>query len=121
VVSNPTQGMDVCVHLFCVCVVLSLGRGLATSWSPVQGVLPSVKWSWNWENVPYAPKWKREEEEKEIRTENRSAWKIVPWKYSILEWKFQYLHLWRNSRDCFCRNRETLHIGVKGGGISFSN
>jgi hypothetical protein len=36
--------MDVwCVRaFFCVCVVLCLGRGLATSWSPVQGVLPSV-------------------------------------------------------------------------------
>jgi hypothetical protein len=28
--SNLTQGMDVCVRLFCVCVVLCLGRGLAT-------------------------------------------------------------------------------------------
>jgi hypothetical protein len=38
--SNPTQDMDVwCV---CVCVFLCLGRGLATSWSPVQGDLPSV-------------------------------------------------------------------------------
>jgi hypothetical protein len=37
---------------FCVCVVLCLGRGLATSWSPVQGVLPSVKWSRNWEISP---------------------------------------------------------------------
>jgi hypothetical protein len=27
---------------FCVCVVLCLGRAFATSWSPVQGVLPSV-------------------------------------------------------------------------------
>jgi hypothetical protein len=54
VVSNPTQGMDVwCVcAFFCVCVVLCLGRGLATSWSPVQGVLPSVKWSRNWEISP---------------------------------------------------------------------
>jgi hypothetical protein len=42
--SNPNQGMDIwCVcAFFCVCVVLCLGRGLATSWSPVQGVLPSV-------------------------------------------------------------------------------
>jgi hypothetical protein len=32
--SNPTQGMDVCVRLFCVCVVLCVGRGLATAWSP---------------------------------------------------------------------------------------
>jgi hypothetical protein len=27
---NPTQGMDVCVCLFCVCVILCVGRGLAT-------------------------------------------------------------------------------------------
>jgi hypothetical protein len=39
VCSNPTQGMDVCVCLFCVCVVLYVGSGLATSWSPVKGVL----------------------------------------------------------------------------------
>jgi hypothetical protein len=32
VASNPTQGMDVWyVCLLCVCVVLCLGRGLATS------------------------------------------------------------------------------------------
>jgi hypothetical protein len=37
------------MRLFCVCVVLRLGRGLATSWSPVQGALLSVKWSRNWE------------------------------------------------------------------------
>jgi hypothetical protein len=40
--SNPTQGMDVCVRLFCVCVVLCVGSDLATGWSLVQGVLPSV-------------------------------------------------------------------------------
>jgi hypothetical protein len=38
----------VCICLFCVCVVLCLSRGLATSWSLIQGVLLSVKWSWNW-------------------------------------------------------------------------
>jgi hypothetical protein len=32
--SNPTQGIDVCVCLFCVCVVLCVGSGLATVWSP---------------------------------------------------------------------------------------
>jgi hypothetical protein len=26
--SNPTQGTDVCVRLFCVCVVLCVGSGL---------------------------------------------------------------------------------------------
>jgi hypothetical protein len=40
--SNPTRGMDVCVRLFCVCVVLCVGSGLATGWSPVQGVLQTV-------------------------------------------------------------------------------
>jgi hypothetical protein len=33
--SNPTQGKNVCVRLFSVCVVLRVGRGLATGWSPV--------------------------------------------------------------------------------------
>jgi hypothetical protein len=32
--SNPTQCMDVCVSLFCVCVVLCVGNGLATGSSP---------------------------------------------------------------------------------------
>jgi hypothetical protein len=40
--SNPTQGMDMCVLLFCVCVVLCVGSGLATGWSLAHGVLPSV-------------------------------------------------------------------------------
>jgi hypothetical protein len=40
--SNPTQGRDVYVRLFCVCVVLRVDSGLATGWSPVQGVLPTV-------------------------------------------------------------------------------
>jgi hypothetical protein len=30
VVSNPTRGMDVCVRLVYVCVVLCVGSGLAT-------------------------------------------------------------------------------------------
>jgi hypothetical protein len=28
--SNPTRGIDVCVRLFCVCVVLCVGSGFAT-------------------------------------------------------------------------------------------
>jgi hypothetical protein len=36
--SNPTQGM----RLFCVYVILCIGSGLATGWSPVQGVLSTV-------------------------------------------------------------------------------
>jgi hypothetical protein len=40
--SNPTQGMDLCVRLLCVCAVLCLGSGLWDGWSPIQGVLPTV-------------------------------------------------------------------------------
>jgi hypothetical protein len=40
--SNLTQGMDVCVRLFCVCAVLCADSGLATGSFPAQGVLPTV-------------------------------------------------------------------------------
>jgi hypothetical protein len=30
VVSNPTRGMDVCVRLFSLCIVLCVGSGLVT-------------------------------------------------------------------------------------------
>jgi hypothetical protein len=40
--SDPTQGMDVSVRLFYVCVVLCLGSGLAMGSSGVQGVLSTV-------------------------------------------------------------------------------
>jgi hypothetical protein len=40
--SNSTRGMNICVHVFCVCVVLCAGSGLATGWSPVQWILPTV-------------------------------------------------------------------------------
>jgi hypothetical protein len=39
--SNPAQGIDVCPLSFCI-VLSFVGRGLATSWSLVQGVLPYV-------------------------------------------------------------------------------
>jgi hypothetical protein len=63
--SNPTQGMDVWyMRLFCVLVVLCLSRGLATSWSLVQGVLPPVKWSWNLKAEARAQGWSRGSEKK---------------------------------------------------------
>jgi hypothetical protein len=40
--SSPTQGTVVCVRLFCVYVVPCVDSGLATGWSPVQGVLMTV-------------------------------------------------------------------------------
>jgi hypothetical protein len=35
--SNPSRVMNVCVRLFCVCVVVWVVSGLETDWSPVQG------------------------------------------------------------------------------------
>jgi hypothetical protein len=51
--SHSGHGSLVCMRLVCVCVVLCVGSGLATSWSLVQGVLPSPtdcvkKRLWNW-------------------------------------------------------------------------
>jgi hypothetical protein len=40
--SNPTEGMDVCVPLFCVYVVLCVGSGTATGWFPMEGILQAV-------------------------------------------------------------------------------
>jgi hypothetical protein len=32
--SNPTEGMDICLRLFCVCVVPCVGSGLETADPP---------------------------------------------------------------------------------------
>jgi hypothetical protein len=40
--SNSNQGMYVCVRLLYACVILCVRSGLATGWSPAQGVLPTV-------------------------------------------------------------------------------
>jgi hypothetical protein len=42
--SDSTKGMDVCVCLFCVCIVSCLAKG----WSAVQGVLSTVLGLRNW-------------------------------------------------------------------------
>jgi hypothetical protein len=52
-----------CMRLFCLCVVLCLGRGLAASLSLVQGVLPSVKNDYGTEKEkrpgPWMGHWKK--------------------------------------------------------------
>jgi hypothetical protein len=48
--SNDTRDMDVCVRLFCVCVVLCVGSGVATGWAPVKRVLPTVYGLRNWKS-----------------------------------------------------------------------
>jgi hypothetical protein len=44
-------GVYVYMCLFCVCAVLCLGRGLVTSWSLIQRVLPIVNRSGNWKEA----------------------------------------------------------------------
>jgi hypothetical protein len=48
--SNPTRSMDVCMRLFCVCVVLCVGSGLTMGWSPVREVLPTLHRLRNWKS-----------------------------------------------------------------------
>jgi hypothetical protein len=58
--------MDVwCVYAFILCLCCP-GRGLATSWSLVQGVLPCVKWSWNWKTEARAQGGCRASEKKNV-------------------------------------------------------
>jgi hypothetical protein len=40
--SNPTQVMDVCVCIYSVFVLSCVRSDLATAWSPIQGVPPTV-------------------------------------------------------------------------------
>jgi hypothetical protein len=42
-IESHSMHVCLCMLLFCVCVVLCVDSGLATGWSLVQGVLPSVK------------------------------------------------------------------------------
>jgi hypothetical protein len=71
--SYPTRGMDVCVRFFCVCFfVLCVDGGLATDWSHVQWVLPSVK--------------------KDLKTENESRAQeraVEPMMNNIFKWKIE--------------------------------
>jgi hypothetical protein len=59
-----------CMRLFYVCVVLCSGSGLATSWSPVQRVLVSVKIITKLRNQAYSSKWEQEERERKVMGTN---------------------------------------------------
>jgi hypothetical protein len=49
--SNPTRCLNICVRVFCICV-LCIGSCLVTDWSPAQGVLPTVHRLRNWKKRP---------------------------------------------------------------------
>jgi hypothetical protein len=73
VCSSPSQGMDVCLPLLCVCV----GSGLATGWSRVQGLLLTVLRLRNWSETKrftdaLCSKWEQQEWEREKKKIPRS-------------------------------------------------
>jgi hypothetical protein len=72
--SNPTQGMDVRLRFFCVCV----GSDLVTCSSPVQGVLPTALGLRNWSETKRSTaalrsKWEQQEKE----GDRESIWTTV--------------------------------------------
>jgi hypothetical protein len=64
---------SVCVYVW-VILCLCIGRGLATSWSPAQGVLPTVlrsrkpKWNWEFHGGRPRPNWGCSAKEKNIQS-----------------------------------------------------
>jgi hypothetical protein len=82
------------MFLFYFCAVLCLGRGLATSWSLVQGVLPIVNRSGNWK-AALAHKGSRASQEEVFRIPF-SVKIIAPnlyYKYS--SFKVNFFRVWR--------------------------
>jgi hypothetical protein len=65
---NPTESMDVCIYS--VFLLPCVGSGFATSWSPIQGVSPTVlglrHWSESVSRMPCARKWETQVRESEI-------------------------------------------------------
>jgi hypothetical protein len=78
--SNPTQGMDVCVRLFCLYAVLCAGRGPARGLSLVQAFLPTVLGLRNWSETKrftdvLCSKWKQQEK----RESSLGYWMVDLW------------------------------------------
>jgi hypothetical protein len=74
--------MDVllCVCVYSICVVLCLDSGVATGWSLIQGVLPSVKkWLRNWIRG-LVPEWAR----RVIVKKKYSTGTGFPWVFRFL-------------------------------------
>jgi hypothetical protein len=88
--SNPPQSMDVCLRLYCVCA----GSGLATGWSPIQGVLSVILGLRNWSetklftDVPYFKLGATVEKGRERERE-------VYWNSITTELPKLYIHIYR--------------------------
>jgi hypothetical protein len=66
------------MRLFYVCVVLCLSRSLMMSLSPIQGVLPCVKWSWKWDITPMLQsRRKRMRKNSRSKTGHGTKWTVL--------------------------------------------
>jgi hypothetical protein len=73
--------MDICVHLFCICVALCVRSGLATGWSPVQGVLPTLYRLRN-SKSGQGPQLKRSQTGMKQRTERQNTYPFMLFNYA---------------------------------------
>jgi hypothetical protein len=82
--SNPTQGTDVYILcLFSVCIVLCVGSGLATGWSPVQGILPTVYRVTKLTKRPRPNKWLQSHNNKNNNNNNNVHYKSKAFLCSV--------------------------------------
>jgi hypothetical protein len=116
VCSNPTQGTDVwCMYAFILC----LGSGLATGWSLVQGVLPSVKkWLRNWKRG-LGPEWAGRTIERKGKKVNfsqvRHYLRAMSWKHGGVD----PCTRWRcvvsfTPRQLYCRGNRHWYLSEGG-------
>jgi hypothetical protein len=107
--------------LFCVYVFMCLARGLVTSWSLVQGVLPTVKRSWNWKSEARAQgDCRASEKYKQCKTEtvhstlwlNIQKWlghcKKQPLNYSYFHFSQGYCIKSQITSSCIPLNTENI-------------
>jgi hypothetical protein len=100
--SHTMHGCLVCVCVYSVCVVLCLGRGHATSWSLVQGVLPSVKWLWNWKVEARAHGAAEPVKQKFLESYNLHKFRAGQWFLKALVLFSKETRIWEKGKWFYC-------------------